>query len=574
MFRFENQIFFYAFIAIPVMVLIFAWYLISAKKKIKKLGELRLVQGLIPDVSMSKKITKLILLLVGISSLILALCNLQTGNKTQEVKREGADIIVCLDVSNSMLAQDLSPNRLERAKFALEKMVDKLQGDRLGIIVFAGEAYVQLPITTDYSAAKLFLTSINTQMVPTQGTNIGAAIRKGIESFGKDVEKSKTLVVITDGENHEPDAIEAAEEADKAGIMINTIGIGSENGVPIPMLNGSGYRKDKDGNTVITKLNKSVLQEIAGKANGIYVQATNADIGLEAILDKLAQLEKKQIDTKMYTDYEDQFQWFLGLALIFLFIEFLISERVSNWFRNFFAKMLKTNVRTILILGMFIFSAKMLAQNERQLLYNGNNAYHSGKVEDAINNYREALKTRQDFKKANFNLGDAIYKEAYAIKTDKSRKLIMGMTPDSLSKIMFDEAAGQFDVVSQTVSDKDTLHKALHNLGNCRLMQENWQSAVDAYKKSLKVDPKDEDTRYNLAYALKKLKEQQKNQNKDQQQQQQQNKDQQKQEQQQQPKMSKEEAERMLNALKNTDQKLQGKKKKAEGEKVKTEKDW
>ncbi|MGZ3885509.1 MAG: VWA domain-containing protein, partial [Bacteroidia bacterium] len=296
-----------------------------------------LVKSLVQDSSRPKKVTKFVLFALGLSSLILALCNLQTGNKMQEVKREGADIIVCLDVSNSMLAQDLSPNRLERAKFALEKMIDKLQGDRLGIIVFAGEAYVQLPITTDYSAAKLFLGSINTQMVPTQGTNIGAAIRKALESFSKDEEKNKTIVVITDGENHEPEAIEAAEEANKAGVMINTIGVGSENGVPIPsIVNGivSGYRKDKDGNTIVTRLNKSFLQELAGKANGIYVQATNADIGLDAILDKMAQLDKKQIESKMYTDYEDQFQWFLGLALLFLIIEFFISERTSAFIKK------------------------------------------------------------------------------------------------------------------------------------------------------------------------------------------------------------------------------------------------
>lgn len=571
MFRFENHIFFYVFAALPLMLVIFVWYLISVRNRLKKMGDYGLIKSLVPDTSRAKKITKFILFSIGISSLILALCNLQTGSKTQEVKREGADIIVCLDVSNSMLAQDLSPNRLERAKYALEKMIDKLQGDRLGIIVFAGDAYVQLPITTDYSAAKLFLGSINTEMVPTQGTNIGAAIRKALEGFSKDIEKNKTIVVITDGENHEPEAIEAAEEAAKAGIIINTIGVGSENGVPIPVMQGgamTGYRKDKDGNTVVTKLNKEVLQEIAGKTDGIFVHATNADIGLNAILDKLAQMDKKQIDTKMYTDYEDQFQWFLGLALLFLIIEFFISERVSAWFRDFFNKATaETKTPAILILGM-ASSTLLNAQNDRQLVYEGNNDYHSSRNIQAINKYREALKSKPDNKKANFNLGDAIYKEAMGIMNSKSQQPIMGMKPDSLANIMFEEAAGQFDIVSQTVSDKDTLHKANHNLGNCRLQQKNYQAAVDAYKKALKVNPKDEETRYNLAYALKKLKEQQKNQNKD-------NKDQQKQQQQQQqPQMSKEQAEQMLNALKNMEQKLQGKKKKGEGQKVKTEKDW
>ena len=168
--------------------------------------------------------------------MVLALCNLQTGSKLAEVKREGADLIVCLDVSNSMLAQDLTPNRLERAKYAIEKMIDGLEGDRLGLIIFAGEAYVQLPITSDYGAAKLFLSSINTKMVPVQGTNIYAAITKAVESFGKDEGKNKAIILITDGENHEVDAIIAAEEAGKSGIMINTIGIGSESGVPIPVI--------------------------------------------------------------------------------------------------------------------------------------------------------------------------------------------------------------------------------------------------------------------------------------------------------------------------------------------------
>jgi Ca-activated chloride channel family protein len=262
---------------------------------------------------------------------------LQTGSKLVEVKREGADLIVCLDVSNSMLAQDLTPNRLERAKYALEKMIDGLEGDRLGLVIFAGEAYVQLPITSDYSAAKLFLSSINTKMVPVQGTNIGAAISKAVESFGKDEGKNKAIILITDGENHEVEAVQAAEEAGKGGIMINTIGIGSESGVPIPYIeNGvvKGYRKDKQGQTIVTKLNSEILKTIASKGNGVYVQASQSDLGIKAILNKVDELEKSKIDTKMFTDYEDQFQWFLALALFLFLIEFFISERVSEWFKK------------------------------------------------------------------------------------------------------------------------------------------------------------------------------------------------------------------------------------------------
>ena len=340
MFKFENQIFFYAFAIIPVCIAIYIWYVYSSKKKLKKLGELFLINQLVPEVSKAKKITKFILFICGFSFLILGICNLQTGSKMQDVKREGADIMVCLDVSNSMLAQDLTPNRLERAKIAIENMINKLQGDRLGIIVFAGEAYVQLPITTDYGTAKLFLESINTKIVPTQGTNIADAINKAVESFGKDLGKNKAIVVITDGENNEDakeSAVDAAEEAAKKNIVIHTIGVGSETGSPIPnIIDGvvSGYKKDNAGNTVVTKLDPKILQDIAGATNGVYVQATSADIGLDAILNKIAELDKTQMESKMYTDYEDQFQWFLGAALLFLVLESLISERISKLWKK------------------------------------------------------------------------------------------------------------------------------------------------------------------------------------------------------------------------------------------------
>lgn len=337
MFKFEHTLYFYGFIAIPIMLLLAVVYFVSRKRKLKKLGDTVLVKQLIPYSSRRKRVIKLILFLVGFSSLILALCNLQTGSKLAEVKREGADIIVCLDVSNSMLAQDLSPNRLTRAKYALEKMINLLEGDRLGLVIFAGEAYVQLPITTDYNAAKMFLESIGPGMVPVQGTNLADAIKKASESFTSDEGKNRAIILITDGENHESEAIEAAVEAEKKGIMINTIGIGSLNGVPIPLVeNGvvKGYRKDREGQTVVTKLNAELLKTIASKANGVFVHASQADLGLNAVLDKIGELDKAQLESKMYTDYEDQFQWFLALALLLFFIEFLISERVSEWFKK------------------------------------------------------------------------------------------------------------------------------------------------------------------------------------------------------------------------------------------------
>jgi Ca-activated chloride channel family protein len=215
MFKFEHTIYFYAFSALPLMLIIVLWYFISRKNKLKRLGDADLVKSLMPYASNQKLIIKICLFFLAFSSLIIALCNLQTGSKLTEVKREGADIIVCLDVSNSMLAQDLSPDRLTRAKYALEKMIDRLEGDRLGLIIFAGEAYVQLPITTDYSAAKLFLESINPGMVPVQGTNVADAIKKATESFSNDEGKNRAIILITDGENHDSEAIQVAEEAGK-----------------------------------------------------------------------------------------------------------------------------------------------------------------------------------------------------------------------------------------------------------------------------------------------------------------------------------------------------------------------
>jgi Ca-activated chloride channel family protein len=337
MYRFEHIQCLWALAVIPLFVVIYIVVMSIKKKRLQKLGDFSLILAMMPDVSVTKQTVKFIFYSISLFFLILGIANLQTGSKMQEVKREGADIMVCLDVSNSMLAEDLKPNRLERAKLALEKMIDKLEGDRLGIIIFAGEAYTQLPITTDYSSAKLFLNAITPGMIPTQGTDISTAIEKAMESFGSDLGKNKAIVIITDGEDHEDAAIKKAEEASKKDVTIHTIGIGSDAGVPIPIYNNgvpSGYRKDKEGNTVVTKLNEKLLQDIAGAANGVYVKASNADVGLGAVLDKIAELDKKAIESKRYTDYEDQFQWFIGASLVFLLIEFLIGERISRWWRK------------------------------------------------------------------------------------------------------------------------------------------------------------------------------------------------------------------------------------------------
>ena len=256
----------------------------------------------------------------------------------ENMRREGFELMIALDVSNSMLAEDLQPNRLERAKQSISKTIDKLKGDKIGVVVFAGEAYVQLPMTTDYAAAKLFLSTIGTDIVPTQGTAIGKAIELSIESFAEAPAKNRAIIVITDGENHEDDAIAQAKNAVEKGIVVHTIGIGSPEGTPIPLYSRgrkSGFRKDRAGNTVVTKLNEQALQEIASAGDGIYIRANNTQTGLKILFDELNKLEKAEFGTKMFTDYEDRFQYFIAAALLLLVLELLISERKSKWFRNF-----------------------------------------------------------------------------------------------------------------------------------------------------------------------------------------------------------------------------------------------
>lgn len=331
MYRFENDIYLWAILAvIPLIVVVFFFVQTWKKRKLRKFGNKEIVKRLMPNVSKSLPIVKFVMYALAMISLLIGLANLQFGTKLEEVKREGIDLMICLDVSNSMLAEDLSPNRLERSKRAIYQLIEKLHNDRLGIIVFAGQAYVQLPITTDYSSAKLFLETIGTDIVPTQGTSIGAAINLGMESFDFENGTSKSIIVITDGENHEEDAKTSAIEAADKGVTVHTIGMGSEKGGPIPVYkNGAqiDFRKDNAGNTVVTKLNENMLKEIASAGSGSYVRASNANAGLGIIMDQIDKMEKKEFGSKSFKDYEDRFQIFLIIALFLIVIEYFISNR-------------------------------------------------------------------------------------------------------------------------------------------------------------------------------------------------------------------------------------------------------
>jgi Ca-activated chloride channel family protein len=337
MFRLANPDYIYAFALIPVLYVLYLLYRKWKKVRLDNFGESRLVRRLNPDASISRPSIRFFILLVSVILIVTAVCGPLIGSKLEEVKRKGADIIIAVDVSNSMLAEDIKPSRLERTRQAINRLIDNLEGDRIGIIVFAGDAYTQLPITTDYGAAKLFLSTLETDMVPQQGTAIGAAIDLAVTSFSDSTHKHSAVIVITDGENHEDDAIEAAKSAAEKGIKIYTIGMGSLEGGPIPIYNNGtrvGFRQDKDGTTIITKLNPTMLSEIADAGKGKFIRASNSDDGLSLVLKELDQLDKKEFKAKVFSDYENQFQLFLAPAILLLIIEFLIGDKKSKWFAS------------------------------------------------------------------------------------------------------------------------------------------------------------------------------------------------------------------------------------------------
>ncbi|HLN73878.1 MAG: vWA domain-containing protein [Methylococcaceae bacterium] len=336
MFRFANPEYLYALLLIPALM-IFYWYSrIKRRKAMAKFGQREILSVLMPDASNARPFIKYFLLLLALTSIIIGVARPQFGSQLKNVKREGIEIIIALDVSNSMLAEDIEPNRLERSKRAISQLVDKLSDDKIGLIVFAGEAYTQLPITSDYVSAKLFLNSISTQIVPTQGTAIGAAIDLAAKSFTPQFVGNKVIIVITDGENHEDDALGAAAKAAEEGIVVHTIGLGSPKGALIPdYSNGQkGYKKDSKGNTIVTKLDEQMLQKIAQAGKGMYIRANNTQMGLNALFNEVNKMEKTELESQVYADYDEKFQYFIGLGLLLIFLDFIILERKNKYLKN------------------------------------------------------------------------------------------------------------------------------------------------------------------------------------------------------------------------------------------------
>jgi Ca-activated chloride channel homolog len=335
--KFENIVYLYSLLGLLPLTAIFIFYHFWRKRNYKKLGELHLTEQLAPEYSKRKHIFKFIFLFIAFVFLIIGIANPQIGTKFEKVKRSGVDIMVALDVSKSMMAEDIKPSRLARSKQFISRLVDKLQNDRIGLIVFAGNAYMQMPITIDYSAAKLFLNNINTEMVPTQGTAIAEAIELSLQSFDSDEKKHKVLIIITDGEDHEGDAMTAAEKAAEEGVVIHTIGVGSPKGAPIPQYrNGvqADFKRDENGNIVLSKLNETELQQIAVKGDGKYYRLASGTQEIDAVISEISAMEKKNFEERVFTDYEDQYQYFLAIAFIFVTLEFFISDKKSMWLRR------------------------------------------------------------------------------------------------------------------------------------------------------------------------------------------------------------------------------------------------
>jgi len=295
------------------------------KRRIRSFGDEELVRQLMPSWSRSKGWVRTVLFSLGFLCFIVGIARPQMGAKLKEHETKGAEIMICLDVSNSMLAEDYSPCRLDRAKLAISRVVDRLQGDRIGLIIFAGSSFVQLPITTDYISAKMFLGNINTESVPIQGTAIGDAILTAAKSFSAQSEKSRAIIVITDGENHEDDAVDAARQAAELGIKIYTIGVGSSQGQPIPV-NGE-LLKDSQGNIVVTRLDEGTLRKIAAEGNGAYVHAGGEEFGLNPIIDDIKRMEAEKYSSVVFEDFDEQYMYFFGVALLFFILEMLIGER-------------------------------------------------------------------------------------------------------------------------------------------------------------------------------------------------------------------------------------------------------
>ena len=576
MFRFEDPIYLYALAVIPLLALL-RWLMVrQQKKRLRRFGDPELVRQLIPDVSRFRPLVKFCLLLGALALLIVMLARPQMGTKISHEKRTGIETIICMDISNSMLAEDVAPSRLDRSKMLVENLVDKFTNDKIGLIVFAGDAFVQLPITSDYVSAKMFLSSITPAMIATQGTDIAAAISMASHSFTQQQGVGKAIIVITDGEDHEGGAVEAAKDAKDKGMNTYVLGVGSPNGAPIPTGNGD-YLKDNTGQTVMTGLNEEMCRQLADAGGGAYIHVENNSSAQDQLDNALDKLAKKEISSTIYSDFDEQFQAVGIIVLLLLILEICILEiknpllkRVSLFSRN---GEKNVSARFLMLATMLLFPSiftlqQASAQTDRNLVRQGNKQFRKGNAADAEVSYRKAVEKNQRNAQANYNLGNAL----------------MVQRKDSL-------AITQLEAAAKLETNPLRRAQAYHNMGVICQQHQMFGEAIEAYKEALRNNPTDDQTRYNLELCKRQQKnqDQNKDQNKDQQKQDDKNKqdqqkqDQQKQDQKQEKKqeqppqqqMSKENAEQLLNAAMQEEKQTQERMKKAQqSDKRRLQKNW
>jgi len=480
---------------IAVIPLLFLFYGVMQYRKrlaLKRFGDPALIAQLTPRRSTRRGWVKILFYSLALFFFAIGLARPQIGARVREVERVGAEIMIALDVSNSMLAQDYTPNRLERAKLAISRLVDKLQQDRIGLIVFAGDAFVQLPITTDYVSAKIFLNTISTESVPKQGTALGEAIMTGLRSFSATAENSRALILITDGENHEDDAVEAARMAKESGVRLFCIGIGSEQGKPIPMPDGN-LLKDEEGNIVVTRLDEASLIEIARIGNGAYVRAGNGDFGLDAIIDGMRELDKQNFSSEVFEDFDEQYMYFFGIALFFLLLEFLVNDRKGRRIKSLDVLAGKGGKEVLVVIWIVLSTGILAAQPDRAEVRRGNRAFARGEFATAELEYRRALEKDSTSIPAHYNLNNARYKQK-----------------------QYEQAEAGLKTKIDSILHPSQRADAFHNLGNMQLLQKKYAESIESYKDALRLRPNDMETKSNLAYAQKMLENQNQDDQKDQ----------------------------------------------------------
>lgn len=339
MFRFAHPDYLYLLAAVPLLLALFFFAKMRSRSARDVFSSSELFLRLAESYSGRKNAVKSTLIVIAYSVMVIGLSNPQVGTRMEEVKQEGVDLFIALDVSRSMLAEDIKPNRLQKAKFEIRNLIDRLAGDRIGMIVFSGEAFTQFPLTIDYSAANLLLDIVDVESVPVPGTAIGSAIAQAMKSFNFDDPSSKVVVIMTDGENNAGNAVDEARNAAGKGVRIYTVGFGSPQGAPIPVYNTAGeqvdFKKDRSGNVVLTKLDELSLQEIASIGKGKYYRATNSQDELDAIYRDINSLEKREFGTKKFTEFDDKFQYFIGIALLLLLIEVILSDKKTRWLAHY-----------------------------------------------------------------------------------------------------------------------------------------------------------------------------------------------------------------------------------------------